>query len=279
MTTNDLISQAAHQTSRAAHGRWFSFVARLGFVARGLIYGLIGVLALDLAFGRGGASASQAGALQTVAHQPLGEWLLIATAIGLGGYAAWRFMQAALGHGPEGGGEDSAGARIIALVSGLIYLSFLVLAIRILTSPNNHAGQKPKAHTTAHDVLSLPGGQIMLGIAGAVLVAAGLYQAYKGLSRSFVDDAKTGEMSPTTVRWYTRIGVVGDCGRAAVFVLAGVLVLIAAVNHKAHQAKGLDGSLRTLADQPYGAAMLCAVAAALIAFGAYSLADARYRRI
>lgn len=279
MTTNQALSQAATQTSRATHSRWFSLVARLGFVARGLIYGLIGVLALDLAFGRGGASASQAGALQTVAHQPLGEWLLIATAIGLGGYAAWRFMQAALGHGPEGGGEDSAGYRIMALVSGLIYLSFLALAIRVLTSPSHQAGQKPKAHTTAHDVLTLPGGQIVLGIAGAVLVAAGLYQAYKGLSRSFVDDAKTSEMSARTQRWYTRVGVVGYCGRAVVFVLAGVLVLTAAVHHKAHQAKGLDGSLRTLADQPYGAAMLCAVAAALIAFGAYSLADARYRRI
>jgi hypothetical protein len=279
MSTDNVLSQAAHQTNRAAHGRWFSLVARLGFVARGLIYGLIGVLALDLAFGRGGASASQAGALQTVAHQPLGEWLLIATAIGLGGYAAWRLMQAALGHGPEGGGEDSAGGRIIALVSGLIYLSFLALAIRVLTSPNHQAGQKPKAHTTAHDVLSLPGGQVMLGIAGAVLVAAGLYQAYKGLSRSFVKDAKTGEMSATTKRWYTRIGVIGYCGRAAVFVLAGALVLVAAAHQKAHQAKGLDGSLRTLADQPYGAAMLCAVAVALIAFGVYSLADARYRRI
>jgi hypothetical protein len=279
MTTGDVLSQAAQHSSRAAHGRWFTILARLGFVARGIIYGLIGLLAIDLAFGRGGASASQAGALQTVAHQPFGQWLLVAIAIGLAGYSAWRLMQAALGHGPEGGGEDSAGYRVMALASGLIYLSFMLLAIRVLTSPNHQAGQKPKAHSTAHDVLSLPGGQVVLAIAGAVLIAAGLYQAYKGISRSFVKDAKTGEMSPLTRRWYTRVGVVGHCGRAIVFALAGGLVLNAALNQKAHEAKGLDGSLRTLADQPYGQVMLCAVAAALIAFGLYSLADARYRRV
>lgn len=279
MTAGDALSQVQLQAGRAAHGPWFGFLARLGFVARGLVYGLIGLLAVDLAFGRGGASASQAGALQTVAHQPLGQWLLVAVAVGLGGYAAWRLMQAALGHGPEGGGENSLGHRLMALASGVMYLSFMLLAIRILTSPNHRAGQKPKAHTAAHDVLSLPGGQVLLAVAGCVLVAAGLYQGYKGLSRSFVKDAKTDQMSPITRRWYARIGVVGYCGRAAVFALVGGLVLHAALNHRAHQAKGLDGSLRTLAAQPYGAALLCAVAAALVAFGLYSLADARYRRV
>jgi uncharacterized protein DUF1206 len=279
MTTGDVLQHAAGHTERAAHGRWFTILARLGFVARAVIYILIGVFALDVAFGRSKANASQAGALQAVAHQPFGEWLLIAITVGLGAYALWRLMQALLGHGPEGGGENSAGYRLQALVSAIIYASFTLLAIRILTSPNHQAGQKPKAHTAASDVLSLPGGQLMLGIAGAVLIGVGLFQLYKGVSEKFVEEAKTGEMSPTVRTWYTRIGVVGYCGRAAVFLLIGALVLFAAVHDTAKQAKGLDGSLQTLANKPYGAAVLSAIAVALMAFGLLSLLDARYRRV
>lgn len=279
MTTGDVIQQAAGHTERAAHGRWFRILARLGFVARGIIYALIGVFALDLAFGHKQANASQSGALQYVAHQPFGQWLLIVIAVGLAAYASWRLMQALLGHGPEGGGENSAGYRLQALVSAVIYASFTLLAIRILTSPNHQAGQKPKTHTAASDVLSLPGGQLMLGIAGIVLIAVGLFQAYKGISRSFVDEAKTNEMGPAMRTWYTRIGVVGYCGRAAVFLLVGTLVLFAAVHDTAKQAKGLDGSLQTLASKPYGEAVLVAIAAALVAFGLLSLLDARYRRV
>ena len=156
-----------------------------------MLYGLIGVLALDLAFGQGGANASQAGAMQKVAHEPFGEWLLIGITIGLAGYAVWRLVEAATGRGID----DSTGDRVVALVSGIVYLSFTVLAIRVLTSPNHNAGQKPKAGSTASDALSLPGGQVVLGIAGGVLVCVALFQLYKGLSQKFVEDARTAEMS------------------------------------------------------------------------------------
>jgi hypothetical protein len=279
MSTGTATGTVADQGRRAAHGRWFEWIARFGFAARGVLFILIGVLAIELALGQGGRNASQAGALQTIAHQPFGEVLLIAITIGLAGYALWRLMQAALGHGPEGGGDDSAGYRIMALVSGLIYLSFMVLSIRILMSPHHNAGQKPKAPHAAADVLSLPGGQLVLGIVAFVLIATGIYQAYRGVSRSFVDDAKVSEMSPAVRTWYTRIGVVGWLGRAAVFGLAGALVADAAIVDSAKKAKGLDGALQKLSNQPYGVALLLVVAAGLIAFGVYSLADARYRRV
>jgi len=279
MTTSNITSRVEQGGQRAAHGPWFSWVARFGFAARGALYILMGVLVADLAFGNGGKNASQAGALQTVAHQPFGEWLLIAITVGFAGYALWRLMQAALGHGPEGGGEDTPGYRLMALVSGLIYLSFMVLSIRVLTSPNHTAGQKPKASHAASSVLSLPGGQVVLGIVALALIGAGVYQAWKGVTQSFLEDAKTGEMSPTVRTWYTRTGVIGYLGRAAVFGLTGALVAEAAISNRAHQAKGLDGALQKLGNQPFGVVLLLVIAAGLVAFGLYSLADARYRRI
>src|SRR3979490_601069 len=80
----------------------FEWLSRAGFVARALIYGIIGILALKLAFGHGGKLTNQQGALHTVAHQPFGKLLLTLVAIGLGGYAMWRLVRAAIGHGPEG---------------------------------------------------------------------------------------------------------------------------------------------------------------------------------
>jgi len=274
-TGEALTSGARRATSEATHGTAFKVLARFGFVARGILYGLIGVLALDLAFGQGGANASQAGAMQKVAHQPFGEWLLIGVTIGLAGYAAWRLVEAATGRGID----DSTGDRIVALCSGIVYLSFTVLAIRVLTSPSHNAGSKPKAGSTASDALSLPGGQILLGIAGAIFIGIALFQLYKGLSQKFVEDADTASMSETTRKLYTTLGTVGHVARAAVFALVGGLVLKAAIDNAGHEAKGLDGALQKLVSASYGPFLLAAVAAGLIAFGLYSLADARFRRI
>src|SRR5439155_11326729 len=92
--------------------RGFELLARSGFVARGFIYGIIGLLAVKLALGDGGKTTNQKGALKTIAHQPAGKVLLILMAVGLAGYALWRFVRAALGHGLEA--RDSGPDRIIA---------------------------------------------------------------------------------------------------------------------------------------------------------------------
>ena len=96
--------------------RAFEVLARAGFVARGLVWGIIGVLALKLALGHGGKITNQQGALHTVAHQPFGKILLTLVAIGLGGYSLWRLVRAAIGHGREG--SDSAFERLAGAASG-----------------------------------------------------------------------------------------------------------------------------------------------------------------
>ncbi len=118
---------AGEDVARSAPFEWLS---RAGFLARGAIYGIIGILALELAVGAGGKATNQQGALKTIAHQPFGKLLLILVAVGLGGYAAWRFVRAALGHGPEG--SDSGFDRVAALASGIVYAGLCVIAVRVL---------------------------------------------------------------------------------------------------------------------------------------------------
>ena len=123
--------QAEAAGEDVARSKQLEWLARAGLVARGVVYGLIGILAVKVAFGVGGKTTDQQGALKTIAGQPFGKVLLVLVAIGLAGYALWRLVRAAIGHGPETG-EDDAKDRISGLVSGIAYAALCVTAVKIL---------------------------------------------------------------------------------------------------------------------------------------------------
>jgi len=253
----------------------FEWLARAGFVARGLIYGIIGILAIKLALGAGGETTNQQGALETIARQPFGKVLLVLVATGLAGYALWRLLHALLGHGPEA--SDTTFERVAAFGSGIVYAGLCAIAVEILVgSGGNGSGNSQK--TTA-GVFGWPAGTWLVGIAGAVLIGIGLYQGYRGLSKDFLKDSKTEEMSPRVRNWIEWIGTFGHLARMVVFGLVGVFLIKAAIDYNPNKAVGLDGALAKLANASYGPFLLGIVAAGLIAFGIYSLSDARYRRI
>jgi hypothetical protein len=262
-------------SDQLAHAKTLGWLARAGLVARGVVYGIIGVLALKLALGDGGKATDQEGALQTIAHQSFGKALLLLVAIGLGGYALWRLVRAAVGHGAEQ--RDSGFDRISALDSGIAYGLLCVAAIGILTSSSG--GGSGSTKQTTGGILDWPAGQILVGVAGAILIGVAVYQAYKGLARKFLEDAKTGEMSESVEKGYTALGVFGHVARAVVFALVGYGLLKAALDYNPKEAIGLDGALRELAHASYGPILLGAVAAGLAGFALYSIVDSRYRKV
>lgn len=267
--------KAKHGGEELAHAKTLGWLARAGLVARGVVYGIIGLLALKLALGDGGKATNQEGALQTIAHQSFGELLLVLVAIGLGGYSLWRLVRAAVGHGAEQ--QDSTFDRISALDSGIAYGTLCITAIGILTSSGGGGSGSPKS--TTGGVLDWTGGTLLVGIAGAILVGVAVYQAYEGLAKKFPEDAKTGEMSPAVEKAYTALGMFGILARAVIFALIGYGLIKAAVDYNPKEAIGLDGALRELAHASYGPALLGLVAAGLIGFGLYSIVDARYRKV
>jgi hypothetical protein len=271
------IRTAQASGEKVAQSRGFEWLARAGFVARGLIYGIIGILAIKVALGTGGTTnTSQQGALKTIAHQPFGKVLLILVAIGLGGYALWRLVRGLLGHGPED--SDSGFDRVAALGSGIVYAILCAIAVEILLGSGSGSSSGNASKTTS-GILGWPAGTWIVGIAGAVLIGIGLYQGYRGLSHDFLEDSKTEQMSPRVRTWIEWIGSLGYCARMVVFGLVGVFLIKAAVDYNPSQAVGIDGVLAKLAHASYGPILLGLVAAGLIAFGVYSLSDARYRRI
>lgn len=274
-TKSQPVQAARRGGEDVARSRAFEWLARAGFISRGLIYGIIGILAIKLAVGSGGTTTNQQGALKTIAHQPFGKVLLTLVAIGLGGYALWRFVRAALGHGPED--TDSGFDRVAALASGIVYAALCVIAVEILLGSGSSSSGNASKPTAG--VLGWPAGTWLVGLAGAVLIGIGLYQGYKGISQDFLDDSKTEQMSPLVRTWITWIGIVGYLARMVVFALVGIFLIKAAIDYDPNKAVGLDGALAKIVHASYGPVLLGVVAAGLIAFGVYSLTDARYRRI
>jgi hypothetical protein len=265
---------AAQTGDRVAGSPVLGWLARAGFVARGLVYLIIAVLAIKVAAGEKGTNADQQEALRTIAEGPLGKVLLLLVAVGLGGYALWMLARAAIGHGVEE--VDSASDRLAALGSAVAYGVVCATAIEILVGSGASSGSTRQA---TGGVLGWPGGTVLVAIAGAVVIGVGLYQAYKGLARKFLEEADTAEMSAETRKGYTALAVFGYVARAVVFVLVGYGLVKAAVDFDPKQAVDLDGALHELANSTYGPLLLWLVAIGLAGFALYSFADARYHRV
>jgi hypothetical protein len=270
----DVGEKAKREGEKLAGAKPLGWLARVGLVARGLVYLTIGVLAVKLALGEGGKAVNQQDALKTIAHQPFGKTLLILLAIGLAGYALWRLVRAAVGHGAEQ--RDSGLDRIAALDSGIAYAILCVTAVEIVIGSGASSGT-PKE--TTGGILGWPGGTVIVAVAGAILIAVAAYQAYEGIAKKFLDAAKTGEMSPSVRKGYTALGVFGHVARAVIFALVGYGLIKAAIDYDPQNAIGLDGALRELAEASYGPALLGVVAAGLAGFALYSIAGARYRKV
>ncbi len=268
------VRDAQRHGERVARTREFDWLARAGLASRGVVYAVIGILALGLAIGAGGRATNQQGALKTVAQGPFGKALLMLLAIGLAGYALWRLARAALGHGQQQ--RDSTGDRVVALASGVAYAILFVTAVQILMGSGSSSGS-PKEATGG--VLGWTGGPLLIGTTGAVLIGVGGYQAFKGVTRKFLDDSRTDRMSDAVRRAFTALGVFGHVARAIIFALIGYGLIRAALDYDARQAVGLDGALRELSRASYGPWLLGVVALGLIGFAAYSAADARFRKI
>lgn len=268
------VGRARQQGERVQQHPQYEWLARAGLAARGVVYAVIAVLALKLALGDGGKATNQKGALQTIAHGPFGKALLLLVAIGLAGYAIWRLVRAAIGHGPEQ--ADDTKDRFSGAISGIAYAILCVTAVKILVGASSGSGTPKKA---TGGVLDWSGGRVLVVAAGVAMLGVAAYQAYKGIKRKFLDNSKTEEMSEKVERGFTVLGVAGHVARAVVFALIGYGLIHAAIAYDPNKAVGLDGALRKLAHASYGPVLLGVVAAGLLAFAVYSAADARYRKV
>jgi Domain of Unknown Function (DUF1206) len=269
---------AAAETVDAARESGFGWLVRGGFVARGVIYGIIGGLALALALGAAdGTTTSQQGAIGLLSGEPLGSVAVGALAVGLLAYAVWQIGQAVLGRRLEDSDRQPAAERIGQLVAGIAYLGLSVIAVKVLFGgQTTQSGSQTRA---AAGVLGWPGGPWIVGLAGVVLVGICVYMAYDGLTTSFLEQMNAGELGPRLRRALDVGGRVGLAARAIVFALIGYFLIRSAIDFDPAKAVGLDGALANVAHEPYGSWLLGIVAVGLLLFAVCSLAEARYREL
>ena len=253
----------------AAHG-----LARVGLSARGAIYILLGWVAVLVALGHSRRQADQQGALQLLAHKPYGAVSLWLLGIGFAAYALWRLSEAAYGVAGEGKG---AGPRLKSLARAAIYASLAYLTFRVISGAPGSQSAKQRDITAR--AMHHPGGRWLVGIAGLIILIIGVALVIEGLHRKFMKYLRTSQMSAGTRRIVRLLGVTGTVARGVVVALVGILVIDAAISHKAAKSGGIDTALLTLRNKPAGPTLLLLVALGLISFGLYGLCEARWRRV
>jgi Domain of Unknown Function (DUF1206) len=288
MATKTAARAKASQPGKEAEAKaqsgtgWYAWLARSGLVAKGISFGIVGVLAIKLATGNGGKATSRQGALQTLSHSGFGKVMLILLAVGFAAYALWRFVQAFAEKDDEGGEKGEAkkwGKRAGYVGRGLIYAGLTASTVKILLGSGQQQSQSQKAHSTTATVLGWPGGRWLVGAVGIAIIGAGLWNLYRAITRKFEDKWRTGEMSKTERTWGGRAGIAGHAARFVVFGLIGVFVTKAAIEFDPKDAIGLDGALQKLAQASYGPYLLGLTAFGLVCYGIYCLVDARYRDV
>jgi hypothetical protein len=263
----------------AAKGSAVGVAARWGLAARGVLYVLIGLLALRIAFGEGDEQADRGGALAELSQQPMGSPLLWAVGVGLVGMALWRLSEAVFGAAGEGG--HKARKRLMSAARCVFYgfVAYSVLAFAGGEGGSGSGSGDRQSEDVTARALDLPGGRWIVGLAGLGIVAAGLWMAARAALRKYRKHLRTGTMSHRARLFTDVTGVGGGVARGAVFAVVGVFVVRAALTYEPDEAKGLDDALRSFAATPVGPWLLVLVASGLTLFGLFSFAMARWRRV
>ena len=274
-------STIATKGRRAGRSPWVERLGRLGLVAKGVLYAVVGILAIKVALGGREQSPDREGALQTIAQQPFGKGLLVLLAVGLAGYALWQLARGLLDR--EGEGEDPKGLakRGSAFARGIWYGALAVLTAERVVSAGSGSGGGggSKEQQTTAGVFDVPLGRYLVYAAGLAFLGAGAFNGYRALAGKFKKKLKTAEMSDAEEASATALGVLGHLARAVVFALIGLFLFRAAWEFDPKEARGLDGALMELSQQTYGGLLLGAVAVGLMAYALYCFVEARYRRI
>lgn len=251
-------------------------MARLGYGARGIVYCLVGGLALLAAFGSGGQTGGSRSALQTLLSQPFGKAWLVAIALGLFGFAAWRVVEALTDADHRGTEWKALGVRAAHLISGGIYASLAVFAVNLALGAGSGGGEDQAAQSWTAWLLSQPFGQWLVGFIGAAVAVTGAGFVWKGWRGDVMARLA---LPPGTERWVRPLGRLGYAARGVVFFIVGVFLILAALHSNSSEVRGLGGALQSVQGQPFGWILLGLVAAGLFAFGVFGLVQARYRHL
>ncbi|WP_435972580.1 DUF1206 domain-containing protein [Streptomyces sp. Qhu_M48] len=264
---------------RAARGGVVRAGARVGFAARGVLYLLVGALAVRIGLTGTSEQADRGGALAEVVTTPFGAVLLWALGIGLAGMALWRLSEAFFGvAGPKG---DRPGKRALSGARFVFYAvsSFLVLSFATGDRGSGAGSTDRQSQDVTSRLLELPGGPWWVGAVAAGFLGAGLWIAGRAVLRKYRKRLAWERMSIPSRRFMDVTGTVGGAARGLVFAAVGFFGLKASIQADPDEAKGMDDAIRSFAQTPAGPWLLLAVAVGLVLFGVFSFGQSKWRQV
>lgn len=273
------VDQVTNATQKAAMqaSPWVKKLARLGYACKGAVYAIVGIIAIRAAFDMTSSAPDSDSALRSILMQPFGRLLLAIVGVGLFGYVLWRLVQAVTD--PEDRGDDAKGLmhRAFYVVSGLIYGSIAIQALRMAIGGSSGGGQSTEQR--ASGLLAETWGVWLVGLVGAIIIGYGIRQLVKAWTSDISKQFKLGEVSARWRTWVIRLSRFGMGARGIVFLIMGWFLLKAAWTHDASEARGLAGALRTVEQTAYGPWLAAMLGAGVVAYGIFTFLKARYRRI
>ncbi len=270
--------RARAATRRTVANPALELLERAGYVVRGVLYAAMGIFALGLALGLGGAATDQSGSLVILTGGPAGKFMLFAVVLGLAAYSVWGFVRAIFD--PLHRGRDPIGIaeRLGFLWSGIAYLSIVLFALQLIAGSASSASHDGAQAAIAR-ILDYPAGQLGAILIGIIAICVGLGQFAEAVRAVFKRDLKRSEMTRSEKKIVDSLGRMGMVSRGVTFTIAGWFVLQGGVTRDPSRVHGFGGAFVFLLQQPFGRVLLGAVAIGFIALGLHSFACARWIRL
>ena len=255
-------------------------LARFGFYTKGVLFIVIGILAILLAIGlEGGKLADPTGAMATIAQKPYGKFLLIVFVIGAIGHGIWNILRGAAD--VDDAGQDWKGIikRIVSIGTGIFYVGLAWSAWSIIFTARVSAENGEVSQTLAAILLALPLGTILVLIIGLSVIGAGIHECYSGMTGKFQENFRLWEIEGNHLKFITVLGALSFTARALILAMIGYFFITAAIYYDPSEAVGIDGALLTLSQSYFGKILLFIAATGVVCHGILAFYEAKYRRI
>lgn len=269
---SSLNAQASTEKAKEEIKPWIRRMGRFGYMSKGVVYALVGLLTFMAAIGIGGKMTGTKGMFQSVVSVPFGEVLLWIISIGVFGYILWSFIKAI--HNPH---HKGAFSRVAYGISGIIYTALAINAIQIAFHAGSSGGNTNK--TISAMLLAQPFGRYMVGTLGIIIVGYGVKEFYEGATKRFMSKFQLGEMDEHEEKVARNAGRMGLMARGVVLGMIGYFFIQTAWTTDASESKGVDGALLEIAQKPFGQWLIGIVAIGFILYGVYQMARGRYQHM
>ena len=271
--------KAADKAEELCESAPIEALARVGLIAYGVVYILVGWAALAIAWGGSRDSADTSGAMKTLAAQPFGRGLLVVVAVGLLGLAVWQISEAIWGCRDRKEGLKRRRKQISSAGKAIFYGALGISAASVAVGGGGGSSSSQEQQERTSGVLSWPGGQTLVVLAGLVIIGVGISSIRRGVVKSFCKEMNLGGLSAPAKEAISRLGQMGHIAKGIALGAVGAVLAYAAWNFDPAESRGLDGALREFLERPYGDVALTIVALGLMAFGLFAIVQSRFRRM